>query len=95
MFDMMIMLAGRTRCDPLGQRPRDRKGNNLAELRQRRLPSVQRFSLAEVVGTGANRLLAWPIAKHCPSEDKSGFWAITEVPPDHGAFFLTDHERIP
>jgi len=42
MFDMMIMLAGRIRCDPFGQSPRDYKDHKMADLREIdfSLPSV-------------------------------------------------------
>jgi len=32
---MMIMLAGRIRCDPFGQRPRDHKDDDLADVGRR------------------------------------------------------------
>src|SRR5258708_39843047 len=41
MFDMMIMLAGRIRCDPFGQSPRDRLDYQIAELCVRRSPELE------------------------------------------------------
>jgi hypothetical protein len=92
-----------------GKRPSDTERNIFAELWQRRCAfHVSDSALAEAfMGPAqllidaryrcfaANHLLAWRIAKSSLSEDKSGFWAITDGPLHHGAFSSPDHERSP
>ncbi len=41
------------------------------------------------------RLLAWRIAKSSLAGDDSGFWAITDAPPDRGAFLCTRPREEP